>query len=498
LRQGPFTAFATALSLAMFGGDGAVRLLSAVAGSALVIAPYLFRAHLGRTPALLAAYGLALSPLMVFASRAVGSGVVPLTLAVMLMWLLSQRGGWSPSVRAYAAAIAASALIATGRDGISIALALAIAAVLSSDSLSECIQGSRRIARDPVWRRAGAVFALSTLAIGTGLGSHLAGAQWAVVDVWRQWLSSFSLDAPRGPVVLLLLLYELPIVLLGVAQLVRTVALRDRTDTFLALWASSSMLIVMLQDAPNTSRLILPMLPLYLLAARLLAGSLGILAHRARGWGWNLAAIAVAPPMVVGYILLNRASNPGLDTPTPFLYGQMALVGVAGLGVGLLVRGRSRLALGWIVLAIISTGYLVHTTAFLNFRAATASMEPVIGPHPSEELREAAQEASYYARYSGTQLSVDAELYTVAGWYLRDAGEGGWSRHGPQALSISLFRAGDVSAQLDGERRPGVIDPVIDPARLKWQEVWRWMVDRSGLVGRNQRDIILRAPAGNW
>jgi hypothetical protein len=498
LRQGPFMAFAISLFLAMFGGDGAVRLPSALAGGALVLTPLLFRAHLGRTAALLAAFGLALSPLMVFASRSVGSAVVPLALGAVLLWLLAGRITWSPSARAVAVAVVAAALVTTGRDGISLALALVLATLIASDSVSQTLRTALQASRDPVWRMAGAVFAGAVLAIGTGLGSHLAGVQWATVDLLGHWLSSFSLDAPRGPVVLLLGLYELPVVLIGLTQLLRTVALRNRTDTFLALWASASMLMVMLQDVPHTSRLILPMFPLYLLAARLVAGSLGILAHRGSGWGWSLAVIAVSLPLVVGYILLNRASTPGLDLPTPYLYGLAALVGVAGLGLGALTRGRSRLALVWLVLAALATGYLVHTTAFLNFRTITASMEPAIGAHPSRALVQAAEEASYYALYAGSQLAIDPDLYRVAGWYLREAREGNWTGHGPQAVSIGNFRADEALTGDAGERRPGTFNPVVDPGRLRWEEIWRWMVDRTGLVERNQRDIILRAPAGNW
>ena len=215
LAQGPFSAFATALSLAMFGGDGAVRLLPALSGVLLAIAPYLFRVQLGRAPALIAAYGLALSPLMVLASRTVGSGMVPLLLAVALLWILSAGTAWPPTARAYATAVVTSALVATGRDGISIAVALAVAALISSESVLESLRGLRRVALDPVWRSAAAVFLFSTMAIGTGFGSRLAGVQWAAVDVWGLWLSSFSLDTSRGPFVLLLLLYELPIVVLG-------------------------------------------------------------------------------------------------------------------------------------------------------------------------------------------------------------------------------------------------------------------------------------------
>ena len=200
----------------------------------------------------------------------------------------------------------------------------------------------------------------------------------------------------------------------------------------------------------------------------------------------------------MGYVLLNRASDPRLDLPVPYLYGQTALLGVAGLSVAVLVRGRSRLALGWLAIAVLSVGYLVHTTAFLNVRTATASSEPAIGTQPSRELMEAAKEASYYARYSGTQLAMDEELYAIAGWYLRGDSAAVWSSHGPRAVSIELLDAGAVPGQIEGERRPGVFDPVIDPGRLNWEETWRWMVDRSGLIDRGQRDIILRAPAGNW
>ena len=57
------------------------RLLPALLGSSLVIVPYVFRHHLGRTPALIFALGLALDPGLVAVSRTAGGQMTALGFA---------------------------------------------------------------------------------------------------------------------------------------------------------------------------------------------------------------------------------------------------------------------------------------------------------------------------------------------------------------------------------------------------------------------------------
>lgn len=499
VQGNPLALMGAALAIALFGaGDGQVRVLSVVAGSALVAAPYLLRSSIGRQPAVLAAFGLALSPLMVFASRSVGSGVVALLLAALLWWMVREGSRSASGWWVYASAVMAAGLIASGRDGITLLASLLLAALLSSPLPSKAVREAWDATAPGGWRWGAAVLVASAAMIGTGFGAFPPGLQWVLVDVWTGWLDSFSLTAPRAGLLLLLVLYELPVVILGVTQLVRSVVMRDRTDSFLAIWAMATLLLVMVQDAPYSSRLLLPLFPLYLLAARLAAPLLAGMTRGERGWRWNLAAVGVGTPLAVGVGLLNRASTPNTAVPEPFLYAELALVGVALLSLWSLPRGHARVALVGSFLAVLASGYLVHSLFFTNYVMPGQRAEAVVAAQPSAALRAAASEAAYYSRYLGVALTVDPGLRPSVEWYLRDAPAVNWSPQPAQGIMIATSQPGAGEATREWERRPGAYIPELQASRLSWQELWRWGLNRAGLVVQNQRDIIVRAPAGNW
>lgn len=498
LQQGPFVVFGTALAMFTFGGgDAAARLLPALFGTALVATPYLLRDALGRVPALLAAYAMAVSPLLVFASRDVGGGMVPLALGLLLWCALDQGLKDAGRARAYAAAALAGALLASGTEGATLLVTLALAALISHPQPARLVAGLRDASSSPVWRRAALVFVASALALGTGLGTRPSGVQSVAVDVWANWLGSFSLSARRGNLVVLLALYELPVLVFGLAQLFRTMFRRHRTDMFLSLWSVLLLLSCMMQETSSPSRVVLPVLPLYLLFARLASDSLGLARWVGRGWGWTTASTAVAVPAAVAIILLNRASS-GADIPTPFLYGEGALLIAGAIAVAFLLNGREKVALAWCAAAILSVGFLIHATAFLNYRLETLPSEPIVGSQVSTSLRDASLDAAYFAAYYNAPVTVDPELRSATRWYLREARSVQYSTEAPDGISIMLVRGARPEMGKGFERRPALYTPGVDVRAFSWRSAWGWLAMRDGLVRANQRDIIVRAPAGNW
>ena len=502
LQQGPLTAFGTALMLAMFaGGDGAARLLPALAGTVLVAAPYLLRGPLGRTAAILAAFGIAVSPLLLFASRDVGSGVVPITLGVLVWWALEpgimRVGRW----RAGTAALLLSGLLACGVEGLTVAAGLAVAAIASSPRIGALLHELRDAAAAPVWRRSAALFVGGALAVGTGLGTNLKGVQWVGVDAWANWLGSFRLGAPKESILVMLGLYELPVMLLAIPQLLKTIFRPTRTDSFLALWAMLLLLQGMLQGAGPVSRVVLPLVPLYFMAARLAARTLPEAQEGGRGWGWTAGSLAVAAPVavaIVGLTGLSHLSGPMPELVEPYLYSEVLLIGIAGLVVGLLVDGKGRRALAWYAAAILGLGFLWHGTVSLNYRLDTLSREPVVGTQVSTFLRDAATDAAYFSRYFDAPVTVDPQLRAATEWYLRRARVVQYSADASTGISFGLASSPQDGLKPGSERRPGLVAPTVDPRDSSWQGIWRWLVTRDGLVRPNQRDIIVRAPAGDW
>lgn len=502
LIDGPLPSYGTALTLFLFGGgDGAARLFSAVAGSVLVITPFLARRSVGRMPALLAAFGFALSPLLIFASRTVGTGIAPATLSVLLWWILSadtkvtkSRGTWRP----YEAALILSGLIECGPAGISSIVAIGVAAVLSHPKPTSLVGSMRQAAGEPAWRRAALLFAGVTIAISAALGANPGGIQSGLVDVWAAWLGSWSLSSARGGLLLTIALYELPVLLVAFGSLIATIVHRERTGMFLSLWMMILLLLGMLRSPGNLSSVILPLVPMYLLAARTVASMFPFKHGPLVGWRLAVPAIAVAVPLLVAIVMLNRASILDQEIPAAFIYGEAALVLCGAALVLVMLDGSGRVALFGGAATVLGILFVVHTTAFLNYRMESASRELVGGEEITPSLREAALEASYYSKYFDTAVSVDPQLRGATEWYLRDAQGVNYSTANGQGISIQVAQTGKTAATPTTARFAGLFSPSVDSGSYSWKDVWSWLVARKGLVRPNQRDILLRAPAGDW
>lgn len=239
--------------------------------------------------------------------------------------------------------------------------------------------------------------------------------------------------------------------------------------------------------------------PLYILAARQVADTVHVASGRGSGWRWVLASVATAVPIAVAIILLNRLSTATLDQPpVEYLYGEAGLILVGLLCFTFLLTGRERGALVWYGLAVLAAGFLVHSTVFLSYREESLAYEPAAGAQLSPYLRDAARTAAYFSVHYGMPVTVDPGLREATKWYLRDAQD---VRYAQDATTGSLIRLADgdqAAARDELPRRPGLYQPAIDARQLNWRGLWRWAVDRTGLVRANTRDIIARTPSGNW
>jgi predicted membrane-bound mannosyltransferase len=84
----------TAITFYIFGASNFLaRFWPALAGSALVLAPWFLRSRFGRTPALVLAFGLAFDPGLVAMSHLAGGPILSTTCLVLtgLMWLNGRR-----------------------------------------------------------------------------------------------------------------------------------------------------------------------------------------------------------------------------------------------------------------------------------------------------------------------------------------------------------------------------------------------------------------------
>ncbi|MCZ7542324.1 MAG: hypothetical protein M5R40_01725 [Anaerolineae bacterium] len=101
-----------ALTMGMLGGSEATaRLFVALAGVGLVLAPALWRAQLGRLPALLFSALLALSPTAVAAARTTDGATLSAGLALLIVWLAWRYRATRATPWAAALAIAFAGLV---------------------------------------------------------------------------------------------------------------------------------------------------------------------------------------------------------------------------------------------------------------------------------------------------------------------------------------------------------------------------------------------------
>ncbi|HEX2986608.1 MAG TPA: glycosyltransferase family 39 protein [Chloroflexota bacterium] len=497
-EDGPLPTYGTATFLALFAaGDGAARLLSVMSGIVLTSVPYLLRGSLGRGTAIAAAWGFAVSPLLLFASRTVGSGVLPAALAILLWWLLETSED-SDYWRPFAIAGLLAALVSCGPTGLTCIVATGVAFLLSHPAPDILVRDIRYAAASTTGRQAVILFAVSSVALSTGLGANLRGIQYLVVDLWVGWLGTFNPLAPRGGLLLLLAMYELPVLLFAIGRLLYALAHRDRVDMFLSLWAMLLLLAGMFNPAVGLPKIVVALVPIYLLAARTVSGTVHLARGAAIEWRWVGGFILVGVPIVVAMILLNRSSVLLEPIPQEYVIGEVSLVLCAVIAAFTLLDGGGRKAVAWYVVAVAAFGLWIHTAAFLNYRTDTFQEEVVAGQQLSTQLRDAAVEGAYYSTRFNARLEVAPQLKTPLEWYLRNASNVDYAAGSTDGPSIVFADPGSGIATAGSERAPGLYSPSFDPAGFTWQGAWGWTMARSGLVRPNPRDIILRIPLSVW
>jgi hypothetical protein len=250
------------------------RLLPALAGAGLVLLPLFHRVWLGRAVALILAFGLALDPGLLAASRMAGSPApgVAFGLAALTAWYARR-----PAV----AGIFGGLALLSGTSILHSALALVLAGAMSvwierkvrpggavafEDPSS---RGSRGVRITLYWL-AGTVLLLGTLflRLPQGLGA-LAGT---IPDYLQGWVTGSGIPGLRLPVALLV--YQPLVVIFALIAAARawspgtpgTLRLKQ-----LSLWAVFALLLAILYPARQVVDLVWAIIPLWALASSELA-----------------------------------------------------------------------------------------------------------------------------------------------------------------------------------------------------------------------------------
>ncbi len=458
----------TALLFALFQPtDWLARFWPALAGSLLAIAPLFYRRWMGRWPALLLAFALALDPGLVSIVRSAGGmslaisglalavgcalsgrallagvfaglallggiafwpGALALALAVLAAWLLLPRlqsleaGQPAPTASMRMPAIlVATALVAAGfllvQSGyLFLSVGVWLAAWYAGRSGVEDEPGFRWPVPGFDGRLALLALLLTVLVAGTGFWRVPAGlsALGGGLPAYAQSYSDFSgVSALR--MLVALVIYQPLALILGVWRIVANLFRRSRVDAFLSIAWFFALGLAVLPAGRQVADLGWSLLPLWALAARQAWALLPRLDTESR-----FPALA---QMVVQFVLLvfvfqdllalNNDINSMIENPQLRLVriiGALVLMVLSGLmlGVGWNWRAAGRgLVLGFgLALVLYSVSALAASSGALRAQPTDELYRPGPAPLDARLLAETVHDLGLYAHGNGSLLDV--------------------------------------------------------------------------------------------
>jgi hypothetical protein len=272
------------------------RFLPALAGSVLVLVPYLFRQRLRTVPGLLLAFFLALDPGLVSLSRQAGSLMTALT-CILLAWAFWWRGHPRAAGTFGGLAMLSGPSVWAGLLGLSLAWILrrtmdrspasvrdqklSSTSGLTPDGLATADsalspQGQADQSADSARReglKSALVFGIATLFLGGTMFLLSPNGLSAWLNALPVYLGGWARPSgvPAGRLLFALLAYQPLAVLFGLVALVRGWLQRRKRHIRLSLWLLAALLVALFYPARQVGDLAWALVPLWALAALELA-----------------------------------------------------------------------------------------------------------------------------------------------------------------------------------------------------------------------------------
>jgi hypothetical protein len=339
----------TAILFYIFGPTNFLaRFWPALAGCTLVMAAWPLRARIGRIPALILAFGLAIDPGLVAMSHLAGGPMLAITCLVLTALL------WMDGRRAAAGFFAGLALLSgpsvwLGLLGLGLAWAFgsgvgkkALAQTEDKTAPPETGSGPPRFRLQELrlelfWSIGtiiiiGSLFFLSPkglVAFVGSLGTFLRG--WYTLSDVQLWQPLVVLPA-----------YEILPLIFGIASAVRAILKRDTLTLRLSIWALVALLLALIYPGKQTGDLVWVLLPLWTLASLELGRHFDFA-------GNNLWEVAGTMAVVVAFVVfgwLNFASISNMDLGSEMAHTRLWLLAAVVL---LIVLSMLLAGTGWSV-----------------------------------------------------------------------------------------------------------------------------------------------------
>ena len=474
------------VSWLLFGLTGAsdvtLRLLPALVGAGLAVAPYWARDLLGRTGALAAAVLLCLAPTWVTYSRTAASPILTAAVGALLLvgvWRVV-HGEHRRAVRLLAVGVGLGPVAGAGYY--TALLAVILFGALWWRSADETVrQHLRRVWAGPMLRQnlmlAGGLLVLSS----TGLLLNLGGIGMTVQEAAR-WVSGLWPHAGAGApwqFGRLLLGYEALTLALAAVALWRALRERQAVDGLLALWAGLALLLGTLGGHRGPEWATDALLPLVALAGR---GAQWLWDELCDHWqATDSAALAFDLAMAaIAYLSVAAYTQNDLRNYLWLAIVCVVLAVISVVGYGLWAGRVVALRLAAVALAVILAVPTIRATASLTTATGRDPRELLVGATVSPQLGELAAELpALSARLTGNtrdlEVAYEADLDPWLGWYLRDFG----NAHAVETVGPAPTAAVLITAGCDGALMPDYAGrcyrltqdpsaPAGGTARLRW------------------------------
>lgn len=248
----------------LFASNFLARFWPAFFGAIIVFIPFLFSKYIGRWPAILAAFILAISPEMVGLSRIIGSPMMALVFSLLAAGFGLQR-------KPVLTGISLGLGLMSGSGFWVGVLILGLSLVIS-----EGLFGVRGIfvneptdEPQPFWVRFALSLVITLVVVGTGFFMAPAGLSGIFSGLFT-FIRGFGKSGltPLGWIPFVLLVYGIGAVFFGLWGGIRSILIKSKLDMFLLVWAGLGLLFLILYPGSGVAEVIWVTLPLWILSAR--------------------------------------------------------------------------------------------------------------------------------------------------------------------------------------------------------------------------------------
>ncbi|GAP14420.1 hypothetical protein LARV_02189 [Longilinea arvoryzae] len=332
--QAGYTLFSGLMAYLFGVSNFAARFIPALVGSLLVLSPLLFRRQLGRWPALIAAFGLAIDPALVAISRQADGGIWAIAFTLFgLGFLLHRRPVWAGV--ALGLALLGGPALWIGWLSLGAALLINFRRLASDSRVETSGASAWQTQRNTVLLSAGITLAAAgTLFFFAPFG--LSMALQSIPDFLHQWTQTGMLDL-RSAAMALICYATFPLVL-GIIQAVQGWTRKNAVDQFLSVWLILALMLWFACPGRQISFAGWIMLPLWALAARQAAGWLRKPIFDIR----FTAATALVVFVLLFFIILNAVA-----ILHPAGWSAQTEIQIIKIVVAVVLLGLSILLVGW-------------------------------------------------------------------------------------------------------------------------------------------------------